>query len=290
MPVLLQFTLEGISMKTTDFVKFAGAVLALAACSACAGDSGGSTVTPFNAVVDGGHVGRMAFVNGRPVTAARPNLNGVTRYPTVLANLAAGSKTKYFDYIISYYATYASIFNYPTGEKQIGTLHDVGGQGCTNVLYGYGKKIIWIAESYNQITEYQVPAKAIKTLSISDGTSPSSCAMNTSGDLAVGLLFGATRGDVVIFKKATGAGTFVKTPLAEAYSDGYDNKGNLFVDGYTSGYAFQLDEIAKGSKTVKTIATSDAVGVPGSVQWDGKYLTILDQDTNILHQYTVSGT
>jgi hypothetical protein len=32
------------------------------------------------------------------------------------------------------------------------------------------------------------------------------------------------------------------------------------------------------------------VDFPGSVQWDGKYLTVTDQDAGAMYQYTVSGT
>ena len=42
----------------------------------------------------------------------------------------------------------------------IGQLKGAGGQGCTNVLFGYGKKIIWNAGRMNDlITEYKVPKK-----------------------------------------------------------------------------------------------------------------------------------
>ena len=29
---------------------------------------------------------------------------------------------------------------------------------------------------------------------------------------------------------------------------------------------------------------------PGSVQWDGKYITVFDQNTSEFYQYTISGT
>jgi hypothetical protein len=32
------------------------------------------------------------------------------------------------------------------------------------------------------------------------------------------------------------------------------------------------------------------VQFPGSVQWDGTYLTVFDQNTNAMYQYTVRGT
>jgi hypothetical protein len=175
----------------------------------------------------------------------------------------------------------------------IGQLNGAGGQGCTNVLYGYGKKIIWNAgRTNNVITEYQVPGnKVLKTLPLTYSVT-SSCAMNTSGDLAVGVLLGNTYGaggQVVIFKNATGSGKVYNTPLVEEYFNGYDKQGNLFADGFTNS-SFGLVELPKGSSTFQTITTSNTVQFPGSVQWDGTYLTVFDQVTNELYRYTVSGT
>jgi hypothetical protein len=113
--------------------------------------------------------------------------------------------------------------------------------------------------------------------------------MDTSGDLAVGILDGSGSGDVAIYENATGTPTVYKTPLAEEFFDGYDNKGNLFADGFTRSN-FGLVELPKGSSTFETITTSNTVDFPGSVQWDGTYLTVFDQETNSIYQYTVSGT
>jgi hypothetical protein len=80
------------------------------------------------------------------------------------------------------------------------------------------------------------------------------------------------------------------TPLAKEYFDGYDPSGNLFADGFTGGSAFALVELPKGSSKFVTIKTSNSPDFPGSVQWDGTYLTVFDQDTSETYQYTVSGT
>ncbi len=269
-------------------LKYAAALVALAIGSAC---SGGSTGAPSNVAQSGAYVGRTASVNGRLVTAARPNLTGLPQNPmAAFDRRAMKKKAKFYEYTINFYGTYASIFDYPKSVKQIGTINNVGGQGCTNVLYGYGKKTFWIVAAYNQITEYKVPDKPIKTLSISDGSMPSSCAMDTSGDLAVGILDGPSTGDVVIFKGASGTGTFIPTPLAREYFDGYDANGNLFFDGFTNAYNFALVELPAGSSKPVTITTSNTVEFPGSVQWDGTYLTVFDQLANNLYQYTVKGT
>lgn len=165
----------------------------------------------------------------------------------------------------------------------------MGGQGCTNVLYGYGKKIVWIVAGEDQISEYQVPKKLLKTLSDNVGM-PSSCAMNTNGDLAVGILDGSGGGDVVIFKNASGSGTVITTPLGEEFFDGYDNKGNLFFDGFNRSDHFELAEIPAGSNKAEAITTSNTVDFPGSVQWDGTYVVVTDQETEEMYQYTISGT
>jgi hypothetical protein len=270
-------------MHATRLVKYAGALVALALCSAC----GGPAVAPSDAALKVQYIGRTLSVNGRLVTAARVNMSPLPRYATILPDLHS---KKRFEYVINFYGSYASIFDYPKSDKQIGTINNVGGQGCTNVLYGYGKKTIWIVAAYNQITEYEIPQTPIKTLSVSDGSMPSSCAMDTNGDLAVGILDGPSSGDVLIYPNASGSGTFVKTPLAREYFDGYDNQGNLFFDGFTPGSAFQLDELPKGSSKVETITTSNSVEFPGSVQWDGTYVTVFDQLANKMYQYTIAGT
>ncbi|HEX3370063.1 MAG TPA: hypothetical protein VHS56_10855, partial [Candidatus Cybelea sp.] len=140
-------------MNTTSLTKYAGALGALAVFSAC---SGGSAVAPSNAVPSLTYVGRTASVNGRLVTAARPNVSGPVHYQAILSDLAAKRRVKDFEYVISFYGSFASIFNYPKSTNQIGTINNVGGQGCTNVLYGYGRKTFWIVAGSDQITEYKV--------------------------------------------------------------------------------------------------------------------------------------
>ncbi len=272
-------------MNTPGFLKSAGAVVALAIVSACGSGSGAA---PSAATFNASYTGKTLFVNGTPVTAAR--LNPSPRYAQLVPDK---SKHKKFEYIINYYGTYASIFNYPKSTAMIGQIYGAGGQGCTNVLYGYGKKIIWNAGRTNDlISEYKVPDTLIKTLSL-DYTFTSSCAMNTGGDLAVGVLLGnsyGAGGQVVIFKNASGSGKVYNTPLSREYFNGYDAKGNLFADGFGASYNFMLVELPKGSKKFRTIATSNAPEFPGSVQWDGTYLTVFDQLTSETYQYTVSGT
>ncbi|MBV8530588.1 MAG: hypothetical protein JO104_04670, partial [Candidatus Eremiobacteraeota bacterium] len=280
-------------MNWTSFLKCAGALIALAICSACAGAlgqaQGDMAGAPSTVAPNIRYVGRTLSVNGRLVTAARPP-SAVPLYSTFVPDRHS---RKHFEYVFSYYGTYASIFDYPRSDQQIGTINGDGGQGCTNVLHGYGKKIFWNVGGPTQITEYRVTKNPIKTLSVAFSF-PSSCAMDAGGDLAVGILDNNSQpggGDVVIFKNASGSGTAYTTPLDEEFFDGYDNQGNLFADGFTGDRSgFALVELPKGSSKFETIKTSNAVQFPGSVQWDGTYLTVFDQLANAFYQYTVSGT
>ena len=174
-------------MNTPGLLKCAGAVVALAIVSACGSalrqGQGDMAVAPSATMLNEAYVGRTLFVNGRPVTAAR--LNPLPRYAELVPDK---SKAKNYEYIFNFYGTYAGIFDYPKSSGMIGQINGAGGQGCTNVLYGYGKKIFWNPGRTNDlINEYKVPKKLVRSLSL-DYTYTSSCAMNSSGDLAVGIL------------------------------------------------------------------------------------------------------
>ena len=271
-------------MNIPGLFKCAGAVVALVTVSAC---GSGSTVAPAAATHNVTYLGKTLVVNGRPVTAAR--LNPLPRYAGLVPDRR---RSKKYEYIINDYGSFAGIFNYPHTTAMIGQIDGAGGQGCTNALYGYGKKIIWNAGRTNDlISEYQVPNKLLRTISL-NYTFTSSCAMNTGGDLAVGVLIGnsyGAGGQVVIFKNATGKGKVYNTPLSKEYFDGYDSNGNLFADGFGPSYNFMLVELPAGSSKFVTIKTSNSPEFPGSVQWDGTYLTVFDQDASKMYQYTVSG-
>ena len=175
----------------------------------------------------------------------------------------------------------------------IGKINGAGGQGCTNVLYGYGKKIFWNAGRTNDlITEYRVPNKLIKTLSL-DYTFTSSCAMNTSGDLAVGVLLGncyGPGGQVVIFKNAAARVPCTIRRWPRVLRRLRSQRESLCRRFWLASYNFALVELPKGSSNFVTIKTSNSPEFPGSVQWDGTYLTVFDQQTSETYQYTVSGT
>jgi hypothetical protein len=173
-------------------------------------------------------------------------------------------------------------FDYPKGDSPIGSITGYAGSECTS-----GVQTFWVVESH-QVLEFKIGGKKpIATLGVTAGE-PADCAVDaTTGDVAVTIL---PNDDVVIFKPGSKSGTIRDSGLIENYFDGYDASGNLFVDGFSSRDAFRLVELPNGSSKFQRITTSKSVQFPGSVQWDGKYLTILDQLTNTIDQFAVSGT
>src|SRR5579862_3290978 len=230
-----------------------------------------------------GNVARFAFSLsavaliagcGVPVTPQQTPSSVLARPAAIAQPLAPG--TNEVQYFSNYYASTLLEYDYPKSESPIGSISFSAGGLCTK-----GARTFWATGG--EIAEFKIggatPIRVLKA-------SASACAIDpATGDLAA-----LTSGGVTIFRRARGRGKVIIAPLTEGYFDGYDDKSNLFVDGFNSGDSFALVELKKGSSTFQTITTNNAIGFPGSVQWDGTYLTILDQLAGAIYQYTVSGT
>lgn len=69
----------------------------------------------------------------------------------------------------------------------------------------------------------------------------------------------------------------------------YDNKGDLFVDGLTSGGVFKFAEIPAGSTSFRNITLSQPIGSPGGVQWDGTHVAVGDKVINVIYEFIIKG-
>jgi hypothetical protein len=133
----------------------------------------------------------------------------------------------------------------------------------------------------------------IATLS-DPGYDPVACSIDpTTGNLAV-TNESAENGDtgvVAIYADAKGDATdYVDPKIYYMSFCGYDDKGNLFVDGqYDHQGTFELDELPNGSSTFKSIKIPQAPSSPLSLQWEGKYIALADSNTVIYH-VTVKGS
>lgn len=114
------------------------------------------------------------------------------------------------------------------------------------------------------------------------GQYPAGCSVNPkTGDLAVTNYETTSdgQGSVAVYKKANGNPTLYSDPnLEHASMLGYDNKGNLFVDGTNNAGAFLYTELPKGGSAFTDITLVGAtIKYPGGVQWDGHHMAVGDQ-------------
>lgn len=121
---------------------------------------------------------------------------------------------------------------------------------------------------------------------------PYACAVDRrSGDLAVTDQFGG----ISIYQNAQGSPTILRDPYMDlALWVGYDNQGDLFVDGLNAKIDTELDELPQGKKAWSKLTLSAPVGFPGEIQWDGSHITMGDDqyqslNTSAIDQLQISG-
>ena len=116
----------------------------------------------------------------------------------------------------------------------------------------------------------------------------------TTGNLAAADFAGtnSTSGGVSIYADAQGTPTtYIDPGLYLVFSLGYDDKGNLFVDGETqTGGTFAFAELPKGSSTFTNLTLNKTIGTPGTVQWDGKHVTVGDAKAGVIYRVKISGS
>ena len=146
----------------------------------------------------------------------------------------------------------------------------------------------------DRITEYAHGAVEPKRTLADDHGDPVSCAVDPkSGDLAISNAVGpsSTLGSVIVYHGAKGSpAKYTASGFQRYLFIGYDDTGNLFLDGLGSGSEVQLAELRKGKSTFKSIAMNQAILSPGAVVWDGAFLAVGDTLANTIYQFKVAGS
>lgn len=178
-----------------------------------------------------------------------------------------------------------SVYSYPKG-KLVGTL--TGLNDPTGLCTDKSGNVWIVNEGASNLVEYAHGGTSpIATLG-DPGQEPRSCSVNLrNGALAVSNIFTTsfTQGSVSIYARAKGTPKTYSDPnLYEANYLGYDDRGNLFIDGFNTSFAFAFAELPAHATAIKDIALNQSIGFAGGVQWDGKYVAVGDQDTNSIYQ------
>jgi hypothetical protein len=160
------------------------------------------------------------------------------------------------------------VISYPSGEL-VGSLTHGDAGTCSDTSGN-----VYIPDG-SELFEYPHGGNTpITTFLVSYGLIAGCSVDPITDDVAVSV--GATNQyNVAIFTPGSGSPTTYVVNL-DAQFCGYDNVGNLFVDGYGSaGTDFLLYELPKGSSGFKEIKIRKLPTIaPGQVQWDGNSVTI----------------
>jgi hypothetical protein len=174
------------------------------------------------------------------------------------------------------------VLSYPHG-KLVGSLGIAGNNLCSD---NQGDVFIPAANGYDQIFEYAHGGdNPIQKLD--DGDIPLGCAVDpTTGNLAV-TNEGSGAGEVAIFPNAKEPSTWYRDPEIGTYGlCGYDDKGDLFVDG--SGSGTFLAELPDGKSTFRNYSLNRSFDVYGSVQWDGEHITLSNPTSEQIYRLKLS--
>jgi hypothetical protein len=224
--------------------------------------------------------------------SAAPSVSAAAKVRT--SGMVPEAKRSDLLYISEYGGGVVDVFSFPNG-KQVGTLNGFNSaQGeCVDKKGDVFINNANINNGQPSIVEFAHGGTSpIATLSDND-QDPYGCAVDPrTGTLAVS----NQSGKVALYQKAQGDPAYITDPdMALMLWCGYDNAGDLFVDGLNFKVATQLDEVPKGKTSFTPIQISGTIGFPGSIQWDGTHLTVEDaeyqgQDTTAIDQLQISGS
>jgi hypothetical protein len=177
-----------------------------------------------------------------------------------------------------YVATGGNVFvlSYPKG-KLVGSLNVAGNNLCSDQSGN-----VFIPTSDYEILEYAHGGTSpIQTLDAGDV--PLGCAVDPgTGDLAV-TQEASGAGEVAIFPNEKAPSTWYRDPDIYTFGlCGYDDRGNLFVDG--NGAGNYIAELRKGNTTFVNYSLPNGFDAFGDIQWDGRHVTFSNPSTDQLYR------
>jgi hypothetical protein len=182
------------------------------------------------------------------------------------------------------------VYSYPGGKLE-GTL--TGFNRPWGLCVDKAGHVFVTDDTAFQILEYAHGGANPLAILKDPGEDPGGCSVDpTTGNLAVANISTPATypGDVAIYKKARGARKAYKDPQISFYEYcGYDNQGNLYVDGMKGG-TFAFAELPEGKHSFVNIALNEDIAFGGSVQWDGTYVAVRDYEANVIYQFSINGS
>ena len=207
----------------------------------------------------------------------------VSREAHVRAWMSPDKKKKALLYISDYNNNALYVYSYPK-LKPMGTV--TSGLSNPDGICNDKKGNIWVDDNTSaSMVQYAHGGTSPKATLSDPGTYPVGCSVDpATGNLAVSNIFQSSggAGNVAVYAGASGSPTYYSpSNLYFVYFVGYDNKGNLYADGENESGQFELAELTKGSSSFSPVSvTGGTIHFPGNIRWDGKYITVGDQEYN----------
>jgi hypothetical protein len=252
--------------------------------SGCGGAQ--SQLAPSAPFQQGSAQARLGQLGGGP---ANTYINGAAQAGIVALHPDRGpswmdpsAATKNLLYVSNFNTETVLVYSYPQ-DKLVGTLTGFAGP---DGLCSDKKGDVWIVNNDGEdAVEYKHGGKNPVAKVSDPGEVLIGCSVDpTTGNLAITNPETANslypQGKVAIFAHAKGTPTVLKVPnVAMTFFCGYDDKGNLYADGFQySSSMFIFAELPKGKKAFKDITLDKGINYPGNVRWDGKYVAVGEQE------------
>jgi hypothetical protein len=118
-----------------------------------------------------------------------------------------------------------------------------------------------------------------------------SCSVNTTtGDLAAAAFCESSscNSELAVFRKAQGTPKIYSTKSSPDFRFcGYDDQGNIFIDGFPVYGGPVFAELTKGGSKTVSIKLPVKLKKPGQVQWDGRYIGVQDMLSHVIYRLRV---
>jgi hypothetical protein len=182
-------------------------------------------------------------------------------------------------------STYVNVYSYPQGKLE----GKLSGFAPATGLCANARGDVFVVSISGHIHIYPHGGnKAIRVLK-----RPLYGALSCSVDPTTGNLAVASFGFVAVYKKARGNPIIYQSSKFPQISYcGYDDKGNLFVDSLERPYKrsdVAFGELPRGGATLEEITLNQEIEWPGQVQWDGRYITVVDHYVPAVYRFSISG-
>jgi DNA-binding beta-propeller fold protein YncE len=176
-----------------------------------------------------------------------------------------------------------AVLAYPSG-KLVGTLT---GFGSVATLCADKAGDVFVVDFTAKIDVYahgdSAPVRVLQSFG-----APNGCAIDpATGNLAVTNESSYLYGTIAIYTKAKGKAKKLFDDMVDAtFFCGYDDAGNLFLDGWNRAGVIIFIELPHKSNNLEVTMFSSKLKAAGGVEWDGKYIAVADTGAGQIYRVT----